>query len=209
MKAQISIEFIVGVVILLFIYTFALGIFSNYSQHNIMQSERIKQLCYTVTSAIDSASIGGSGFAVNTTLAKSIGPGDYTISISNKSIVSVDWDDQLFACSTTTQNVTPLSFTQNKFSAVNINGTVYISAIQTNSTYELGEKIGIVGRYFLGNVSLTITNSSGKNVITAEIENVNNSFFYNWTPSSKGEYKVYATDTLYKNLNAEKDITVS
>ncbi len=208
MKAQISIEFIMGVAVLLFIYTFALGIFSNYSQQDIMQSEKIKQLCYTISSAIDSASIGGDGFAVNTTLPKNANSGEYTISILNSSIVSVDWEDQVFACSTTTQSVTPLAFSSGKFSAVNINKTVYISAIQTNSTYNAGENIEINGMCFLGNVSLAITDSSGNDILNVNVTTTNNSFSYNWTPISKGEYTIYARDTIYKNLNAKKDITI-
>lgn len=207
MKAQISIEFIVGVAVLLFIYTFALGIFSSYSQQDIVMSEKTKQVCYTVASTIDSASIGGSGFSLNATIPKNEDSGDYAITVNN-SIVSVDSGKRIFSCSTTTQSVMPLQFGSEKFSATNINGTVYISAIQANSTCKSGKVLPIKGAYFLGNVSLTIINASGSVALHVNAETSNNTFYYNWTPASKGEYSIIASDTAYKNLNSKKVIVV-
>ena len=68
MKSQMSLEFLAGVVIILFIYVTTISAFSHYMQKDILESESGKQVCYTIATGIDSAVIGGNNFTLNITL---------------------------------------------------------------------------------------------------------------------------------------------
>ncbi len=211
MKSQISIEFLVGVVIILFIYTITISAFGSYTQNTMLTSEVGRQVCYMITTGIDAAVIGGNNFAINVSIPYFIENKDYSILINetNSALVTIDWGDGLFACSTTTQNITSLLFTPCKFSINNLNGKLYLSTITTEKTkYNLGEQINISGAYYISNVSLKILDSADVVVDNNILPLTNNKFNYSWTPTSSGAYKIIVYDNTYKTLNSEKEIYV-
>ena len=105
-KAQISIEFMVGISILLLIYIVAISFFSFYTQDVLVEKELGQQVCYRISTAVDSAVVGGSNFVINTTLPDKIYDNDYFFQIDlkeidgvNRTIVTVDWNKSMTSCS--------------------------------------------------------------------------------------------------------------
>jgi len=211
MKSQMSIEFLVGVIIILIIYIITLPTFSKYIQTNIVESESGKQICYTVSSAIDSAVIGGNNFSLNITLPNKIDGKDYKIfTTPPSSYITVDWGDGIFTCSITTQNIVKVIFNPCKVSVSNINNTIYISTVYTNgSSYNLGDTVNIYGGFYISNASLKIFNENGTAVLNKTITPVNHTFVESWNPTSKGKFIIKVEDEIYKTLNSEKIIYVT
>jgi hypothetical protein len=211
MTSQIGLEFMVGITILLLIYVVTMVVFSHYAQYSVVASEQSKQVCYTIASAIDSAAIGGDGFASKVTIPYKIDSKDFTIFVSNTSTVTVDWGKNIFACSVITQNITEVTFEPNLFSVINVNSTIHLGVIRTDKqVYNLNETVHINGSHYLGNVTLVIAYKNGS-VLEGYPKNVavvDNIFYYNWTPNLSGNYELNAVDTIYKNLNSRKDIEI-
>ncbi len=210
MKSQMSIEFLIGVTIILIIYVATIGVFSNYTQTNVVESEMGKQVCYTLSTGVSSAVIGGDNIALNITLPEKISNKNYHVYVvpGNESTITIDWGDGISSCTLTTQNVTKLNFTPCKLSINNLNGTVYISTLSTeNETYPIGNDVLIVGKYFLTNVSLSISKNNSI-IINETLPTSNGEFNYTFHTTSTGTYLIKAYDENYKTLNSEKTIYV-
>jgi len=211
MKAQISIEFMIGVMFLLVVYIAAISGFSTFANTNIIQDEAAKQVCYTVSSAISSADIGGSGFSMNESIPYKIGTSyEYSVTVLNKSNVDIDWPNGFFSCSMVTQNVTIITMYAGKFSLNNVNGTVYISTINTDKlSYNLSETVHTNGIYFFNNVSLKVYNN-GVLVLgyPITIQSMNNNFSYNFVPTIAGHYTIKVNDITMVTFYAEREFDV-
>ena len=212
MRSQISIEFMTGVAVMLFIYVTTIGIYSSYAQTNMIENEVAQEICYRVSTGVSSAVIGGNGFAINISLPYRIQTNNYNaVIISNQSLVTVDWKNGLFACSIISQNVTGKWVYPGKFSANNINAIVYITSITTDDlTYAPGETVKISGGYFLNNTIVNVVNEQGipmsgypKLVLTT-----NHEFNDTWIAGAPGLYTVSGTDTAKKSLYGERIIEV-
>ena len=133
MKSQMSLEFLAGVAIILFIYVVTISTFSNYMQKDVLESESGKQVCYKMAMGIDSAVIGGNNFTLNLTLPNKVENKNYVLfTTPGSSYITVDWNDGLFSCTITTQNITATTINStnlSKISITNLNGKVYISQI--------------------------------------------------------------------------------
>ncbi len=220
MKSQISIEFMVGVMIILMIYVATISVFSNYLQTRTVYDERGKQICYTITNAVNSAVIGGDGFFSNLTLPREIGGADYFAFVNplNTSLITVDWEGGLFSCSMSTQAVSVILFKPSKLTVSNIEDEIYLSTVSTDKRiYEKNSEIEIFGGVFLSDVLIKIYNENGEVVNEIELElsennitnmPMNNTFIYTWTTDVAGTYIITASDTEYKNLYAERFIYV-
>lgn len=96
MKSQISLEFMVGVVILLIIYVAAISFFSNYTRTELVGNELAKQICYKISTSMDSTIIGGTNFTINVTLPEKLENDEYYYNILEKTdnsiIISIAWD---------------------------------------------------------------------------------------------------------------------
>jgi hypothetical protein len=211
MKSQVSIEFLISVTILLLIYVATLAIYDIYFKVPILETETGKQACYTVLNGIDAVVVGGDGFATNVSLPDQIAKNDYLVFISNRSIITVDWNKSEFACSITTQSVSNIIFRSCRFSVINLNGTVYLGTLNLNqSEYPAGEAMYFSGSYYFGNVSLSIFYSNGSLLsgYPINLETSDNIFEYSWTPSMTGRFKIVAQDSIYKNLNSDKWVEI-
>ncbi|MCD6575949.1 MAG: hypothetical protein J7K73_02200 [Nanoarchaeota archaeon] len=210
MKSQMSIEFLTGVVIILFIYVITISVFSNYAQTDLLESEIGKQICYRVSLGIDSGVIGGENFALNLTMPYGINGKNYTIyTTPDKALVTVEWDGGIFSCTTTTQNVSEVRFTPCKFSVNNINRTIYLSTLSTNKdVYSIGETVEMRGEDFLTNVTLKIFDKGSNIIYSNTLQTTDSTFTDTWQPNQKGEFRIVATDNYYKTLNAERVIYV-
>ncbi|MCD6547382.1 MAG: hypothetical protein J7K22_02405 [Nanoarchaeota archaeon] len=210
MKSQISIEFITGVTILLFIYAVTIGVFSSYTQHNIIETEGGRQACYIISTGIDSAVIGGNNFAINITLPYYIENNEYTILVNNDSRITIDWDKGISSCTITTQNITKALFKPCKISINNINQTIFISYLDLKNKYNLGDEINITGKYYFSNISLTIKDENNNilNGFPKEIETQNNEFSYIWIPDKKGEYIIEVKDVEYPTFCSQKKVII-
>jgi hypothetical protein len=212
MRAQISIEFMTGVAVMLFIYVTTIGIYSSYAQTDMIESELGQEICYRVATGVSSAVIGGNGFAINISLPYRIQANNYNaIIISNQSIITVDWKSGEFACSIISQNVTGKWVYPGKFSANNINEIVYITSVTTdNLTYSPGEPVKISGGYFLNNTLVNIVNIQGVSMLGYPkiVLTINHEFNDTWTAGAPGLYIVSGTDTVKKSLYGERVIEV-
>ena len=206
-----SIEFLVGVVIILVIYMITLPTFSRYMQTNIVESEGGKQVCYLVSSAIDSAVIGGNNFSLNLSIPDKIENKEYNIfTTPYSSYITVDWGEGIFTCSVTTQNITEVKFKPCKLSISDINNTIYISTVYTDKpSYKLGEVVNIYGGFYISNISLKIFNEDGTAVLNKTVVPTDNTFNESWNPTSKGRFIIQTVDETYKTLNSEKTIYVT
>jgi hypothetical protein len=130
MKSQVSLEFLTGVILLLLIYLIVVPTFSKYLQSNVVESESGKEVCYTMATGIDSAVIGGNNFTINITLPSSIDGKNYTLTTKEgTSYLTVDWNDGLFSCTTTTQNVTTTTINYTNVEIKNVNGKIIINEV--------------------------------------------------------------------------------
>ncbi len=105
MKSQIGIEFLMGVTILLIVYIGSIGFFSQYAQTQLIETELAKQVCYKISTGLDSAVVGGSNFIINQTLPDNIEGNEYNFRINiiptfinethyiNRTFISVVWDN--------------------------------------------------------------------------------------------------------------------
>ena len=210
MKSQMSIEFITGLSIMLFIYALTFSVYSNYTEKDITLDEQLQQKCYTVSNYIDSAVIGRENFSLNASLPYFIEGKNYSVYIGNDSTITVYVEDILFACSANSQDIKPLTLDGGKISITNINKTIFISRLDTTKlTYSLGESVNLSGRYFVGNVTLNILNEGVTEPgYPKTVEVTNYSFNEAFTPSGIGTYTITAKDTIQKNLNAEREIKI-
>ena len=212
MKAQISIEFLTGVAVMLFIYVTTIGIYSSYAQTDIIESEIAQEICYRVATGVSSAVIGGNGFTVNISLPYRIQANNYNaVIISNQSLVTVDWKNGLFACSIVSQNVTGKFVYPGKFSANNINSVVYITSVTTDDlTYVPGETVKISGGYFLNNTIVNVINEQKISMpgYPKIVLATNHEFNDTWIAGAPGLYVISGTDTVKKSLYGERVIEV-
>jgi hypothetical protein len=212
MRSQISIEFMTGVAVMLFIYVVTIGLYSSYVQTDMIESEISQEICYIVANGVNSAVIGGNGFANNISLPYRIYGHNYnTIIISNSSTVTVDWGSGIRACSIISQNITGKWVYPGKFSASNINDTVYITSVQTDKlTYTEGENVHISGGYFLNDVKVNVVNYNQNSLpgYPRTLPIINNEFSDNWQATQKGLYTVSGVDTVQKTLYGERIIEV-
>jgi hypothetical protein len=197
MKGQSSLEFLVGVMALLLIYVVVLGSFKSIINVGMVDNEMAKQLCYTVSSGIDSANIGGNGFTINVTLPKLVNSKyEYNLTVLNKSLIDISWDQKLFACSIVNQNITKkVLHSGGKISMSNIAGYIHLSSVEVDKReYTPSENVNIEGEYFNGTVRLIILNSDGSAVsgYPKDITSDNGVFKENWTSSVKGIYTISA-----------------
>lgn len=209
MKSQVSMEFLTGVAVMLFIYALVIGLFGSQVQTPMVKNELGRQICYSVARTIDSASSGGAGFSARNTLPQTINGDYYWVLVSNDSLVSVYWDDKVTACSISTQNITKNEFYSCSFAVMNTGNSLVVSAVWTDKLiYNLGENITINGGYFPSNASLKAYNET--NVLLGPIMIVpENGFFeYVWSVSSPGEYTIYAEDPEQKSLNSKTEIII-
>jgi len=199
MKGQSGLEFLTGVSILLLIYIVIIGAYKNTLQENIVDDEGAKQLCYTVSSGVDSSNIGGDGFSIKIKLPNKINDKyNYNITILNSSLISVSWGKKLFACSIVNQNISQkVLHTGGKIAFNNIKGFIYVTSIETEKNYYfVGEKVNFEGDYFNGTIRIEVLNSSGGMIDGFPIEEnsidgkINGSF----TPLEKGLYTIRAFD---------------
>lgn len=213
MKSQVSLEFLIGVGFLLIIYIATIGAFSYFSQNRLIEKEDIQQACYTVSTGIDSATIGGEGFSMNVTMPYVFDKeGNFLTIIVNSqaSIIDVISPKTMFSCSIISQNVTNLTMYAGKFSLNNINKTIYISAVLTDKLYyNVGETVHINGSYYLNNVSLTILHD-GVPIpgYPKEIKTINNSFSDTFVPNKAGRYIIKVNDISKPTFYAEREIDV-
>lgn len=213
MKAQISIEFLTGVAIILGLYLGILGLYSHFSQGIMMEKETAKELCYILATAINTCAVGGDGFTANYTIPYKLGrTTDYFFMVLNESTITVDWPDGLYACSIITQNVTTGKIVAGKISINNINDQVIISSIYTEEKeYNLGDSINITGYYFEGNVTLKIEDENG-NLVSGYPKilrtTTDGAFQDIFTPSAQGKYKIIAVSINNSNMYAEREIEV-
>ncbi|HDQ60008.1 MAG TPA: hypothetical protein ENN30_02335 [Candidatus Woesearchaeota archaeon] len=211
MKSQISIEFITGVAIMLFIFALTLFSYSGYTEEDITISEQMQQICYTVSSYVDSAVIGRGNFFLNGTLPYKAAGKDYFVVIENDSFVTVNTKTMIFACSINTQNITSVYMDGGDFSMANLNNTIYVSRLVSYKTeYAPGEEITVEGGYFLTNVTLDIRLKQGpslagypKEKTLSEME-----FSETFNINQKGTYEIIAYDSKYKDLNAKREILI-
>lgn len=209
MKSQISIEFLTGVSILLLIYIIVLGSFGSFTQSNVIAGERGKQMCYSTATTIESAAIGGSGFALNSTIASNIG-NDYLVNITNSSLLSASWDTGIFACSITTQNIQQSMIYPGTLSVINLNETLYVASITTDeNVYANGETIFINGSYFINDVNITVSTNSTPISGYPKLVSVTNGFFNDsFTANLTGIHTITAVDSVQKNLYSSRIINI-
>jgi hypothetical protein len=211
MKSQVSVEFLVSVAVLLIIYGVTLSVYNLYFKVPVLETEAGRQVCYTALNGIDAAVMGGDGFATNVSLPLKIDSNEYFVFITNRSIITVDWNKSEFVCSITTQAVSDTWFKPCRFSVLNLNGTVYLGTVSTDKTeYLAGETVIINGSYYIGNITLTIRHENNTLVggYPINITTTNNMFSHNWNSTPRGRFKIYVQDSLYKNLNSERDIEI-
>lgn len=210
-KSQVGIEFLTGVTILLIIYGVTLTVYNLNFRVPIVQNEKGKQVCYTISEGIDSAIIGGDGFAMNLSLPDMIDSQDYFVMITNNSLITIDWNKSEFACSVTSQSVEDMTFNPCRLSIINIGGIVYVGMVETDKkVYSFGEDITISGEYYYDpTVSVFYENNSyagGENV-PLPIETWDFTYIFG-DDLPPGKYRIFVSDGLYKNLNAETWIDI-
>ena len=211
MKSQISNEFLVGVIFILIIYVASLTGFNSFAKTQMLQSESAREVCYTISSAISSAYVGGDGFSTNVTMPYSLDSEfNFFVIAMNKSNIDVNWPGGLVSCSIITQNITTGLMYAGKFSINNINSTIYISSITTDKLlYGSGETVTINGSYFLNNVSLALyVNDVIVLGYPVEVLNVNNTFSYATMLLTQEHYKVEVNDINMSTFYAEREFDV-
>ena len=212
MRALISLEFIIGVTILILIHVAVLASFSGLATEEFLQNEKGAQICYTTSVAVGSADVGGNGFSMNISLPQTLGASNTTPSIViNNTFVDVSWDPGGFAsCTITTQNITSLTMYSGKFSLNNINSTIYVSSLFTDKLlYDLGEEVVSNGTHYLNNVSVTLL-LEGATVLgyPVTLETTGQSFEYDFTPASTGHYLLKVNDINITAFYAEREFEV-
>ena len=209
MKSQVSMEFLTGVAVMLFIYAVVLGVFSSYIHEPMVKNELGRQVCYSVARTIDSVSSGGAGFSARNSLPQTISGDYYEVLVSNDSLVSVYWADKVTACAISTQNITMTVFNSCTFAAKNTGTEIIVSAVSTEKiVYKLDEEIAIQGGYFPSDVLLQITNSEDDLILNETIVPIDGFFVYNWNASAKDTHVIYAEDKEQKSLNSNTEVII-
>jgi len=211
MKSQISLEFLVGIIFLFIIYVVSLSGFSSFAKTQLIQNEEAKQACYTVSSAISAADVGGPGFSMNVSLPYRIdNEFNFLVIILNRSSVDINWPNGFYSCSMITQNVTNLQMYAGKFSLNNVNRTIYVSSVSTDKLlYNTSGQVIINGTYFLHDVSISVYNND--EIISGypkTVPVVNYAFSDSFVSSAAGHYKVKVNDINTTTFYAEREFDI-
>jgi hypothetical protein len=213
-RAQISMEFITGITVMLVIYVLAVGAYSYYTENNIIEDVFAEHICYGISEGVDSAVIGGNGFSINMTIPYRIYNDDITgVLVTTNHTLTVDWESGIAACSIITNNITDIWMYSGGVSATNIDETIYVTSIWTDkSYYDESDLVYINSSHILGSTAkIEITDESGSAVYTNSSVPVSSNIakdIWDTSGQSSEQYTVSIIDNDYKNLNAQKEIRI-
>jgi len=206
-KGQFSVEFLIGVGIIIGISAALLVFFFPLASNTSSQQAQMNSLCTYISNGIDSVVSSTGSFSVYDLhiLNSSYVYYPYNISLS-KGVVVITYNKRSASCGMDTLNTSFESFNLSNLAIYRNNSTLSVAFMYGNNGLNVPSKV--YGGGFPTTVSLYLRYSNGTSVLLAG--SLSSNFVYNLNLAlSPGYFSLYAVDNTFPQVNVVFPFTVS